>query len=124
MSGHAIIWVALGGALGAVGRYLVGLSLKTASGFPWATMSVNIFGSLLMGLVIGWLSRQNGGGEALRLFIAVGILGGFTTFSAFSMDLFDLLQKREMAATMLYLGGSLLGGLGAFIIGFMALRAA
>lgn len=123
MSGQAIIWVALGGALGAVGRYLVGLSLKTASGFPWATMSVNIFGSLLMGLVIGWLSRQNGGGEALRLFIAVGILGGFTTFSAFSMDLFDLLQKREMAATMLYLGGSLIGGLVAFIIGFMALRA-
>ena len=124
MSGQAIIWVALGGALGAVGRYLVGLSLKTASGFPWATMSVNIFGSLLMGLVIGWLSRQNGGSDALRLFVAVGILGGFTTFSAFSMDLFTLLERRDIAATMLYLGGSLLGGLLAFIIGFMALRAA
>ena len=124
MSGQAIIWVALGGALGAVGRYLVGLSLKTASGFPWATMSVNIFGSLLMGLVIGWLSRQNGGSDALRLFVAVGILGGFTTFSAFSMDLFTLLERRDIAATMLYLGGSLLGGLVAFIIGFMALRAA
>ena len=124
MSGQAIIWVALGGALGAVGRYLVGLSLKTASGFPWATMSVNIFGSLLMGLVIGWLSRQNGGSDALRLFVAVGILGGFTTFSAFSMDLFTLLERRDIAATMLYLGGSLLGGLLAFIMGFMALRAA
>mgnify|MGYP001421236211 CR=1 FL=1 len=124
MSGQAIIWVALGGALGAVGRYLVGLLLKTASGFPWATMSVNILGSLLLGLVIGWLSRQNGGGEVLRLFLAVGILGGFTTFSAFSMDLFELLQKREMATTMLYLGGSLVGGLAAFIIGFTALRAA
>ncbi|MGB1108297.1 MAG: fluoride efflux transporter CrcB [Parvibaculales bacterium] len=124
MSGQAIIWVALGGALGAVGRYLVGLSLKTASGFPWATMSVNILGSLLMGLVIGWLSRQNGGSDALRLFVAVGILGGFTTFSAFSMDLFTLLERRDIAATMLYLGGSLLGGLVAFIIGFMALRAA
>lgn len=124
MSGQAIIWVALGGALGAVGRYLVGLSLKTASGFPWATMSVNILGSLLMGLVIGWLSRQNGGSDALRLFVAVGILGGFTTFSAFSMDLFTLLERRDIAATVLYLGGSLLGGLAAFIIGFMALRAA
>ncbi|MGB2227413.1 MAG: fluoride efflux transporter CrcB [Parvibaculales bacterium] len=124
MSGQAIIWVALGGALGAVGRYLVGLSLKTASAFPWATMSVNILGSLLMGLVIGWLSRQNGGSDALRLFVAVGILGGFTTFSAFSMDLFTLLERRDIAATMLYLGGSLLGGLVAFIIGFMALRAA
>ena len=124
MSGQAIIWVALGGALGAVGRYLVGLSLKTASGFPWATMSVNILGSLLMGLVIGWLTRQNGGSDALRLFVAVGILGGFTTFSAFSMDLFTLLERRDIAATMLYLSGSLLGGLVAFIIGFMALRAA
>ena len=124
MSGQAIIWVALGGALGAVGRYLVGLSLKTASGFPWATMSVNILGSLLMGLVIGWLSRQNGGSDALRLFVAVGILGGFTTFSAFSMDLFTLLERRDIAATGLYLGGSLLGGLAAFIIGFMALKAA
>ena len=124
MSGQAIIWVALGGALGAVGRYLVGLSLKTASGFPWATMSVNILGSLLMGLVIGWLSRQNGGSDALRLFVAVGILGGFTTFSAFSMDLFTLLERRDIAAAILYLGGSLLGGLVAFIIGFMALRAA
>ena len=124
MSGQAIIWVALGGALGAVGRYLVGLSLKTASGFPWATMSVNILGSLLMGLVIGWLSRQNGGSDALRLFVAVGILGGFTTFSAFSMDLFTLLERRDIAASVLYLGGSLLGGLVAFIIGFMALRAA
>ena len=124
MSGQAIILVALGGALGAVGRYLVGLSLKVASGFPWATMSVNILGSLLMGLVIGWLSRQNGGSDALRLFVAVGILGGFTTFSAFSMDLFTLLERRDIAATGLYLGGSLLGGLAAFIIGFMALRAA
>ena len=124
MSGQAIIWVALGGALGAVGRYLVGLSLTTAAGFPWATMSVNILGSLLMGLVIGWLSRQNGGSDALRLFVAVGILGGFTTFSAFSMDLFTLLERRDIAATVLYLGGSLLGGLVAFIIGFMALRAA
>ena len=124
MSGQTIIWVALGGALGAVGRYLVGLSLKAASGFPWATMSVNILGSLLMGLVIGWLSRQNGGSDALRLFVAVGILGGFTTFSAFSMDLFTLLERRDIAATVLYLGGSLLDGLVAFIIGFMALRAA
>ena len=124
MSGQAIIWVALGGALGAVGRYLVGLSLKTASGFPWATMSVNIFGSLLMGLVIGWLSRQNGGSDVLRLFVSVGVLGGFTTFSAFSMDFFTLLERRDIVATVLYLSGSLLGGLVAFIIGFMALRAA
>ena len=64
MSGKAIILVAAGGALGAVARYLVGGLLKTASGFPWATMSVNIFGSLFMGLLIGWLSRQSAGSSS------------------------------------------------------------
>jgi len=123
MSGQAIIWVAFGGALGAVARYATGLLLKTTSGFPWATLSVNIFGSLLMGVVIGWLSRQSTPNEALRLFLAVGILGGFTTFSTFSMDLFQLIEKRDMAAMALYLGGSLFGGVAAFILGFMALRA-
>ncbi|MBL6761316.1 MAG: fluoride efflux transporter CrcB [PS1 clade bacterium] len=123
MSGQAIIWVAFGGALGAVARYATGLLLKTTSGFPWATLSVNIFGSLLMGVMIGWLSRQSTPNEALRLFLAVGILGGFTTFSTFSMDLFQLIEKRDMAAMALYLGGSLFGGVAAFILGFMALRA-
>ncbi len=123
MSGQAIIWVAFGGALGAVARYATGLLLKTTSGFPWATLSVNIFGSLLMGVVIGWLSRQSTPNETLRLFLAVGILGGFTTFSTFSMDLFQLIEKRDMAAMALYLGGSLFGGVAAFILGFMALRA-
>ena len=66
----------------------------------------------------------NGGSDALRLFVAVGILGGFTTFSAFSMDLFTLLERRDITAAILYLGGSLLGSLVAFIVGFVALRAA
>lgn len=123
MNAQAILLVALGGAFGAVGRYAVGLFVKSASAFPWATLSVNIFGSLLMGLVIGWLTRQPNGNELMRLFLAVGVLGGFTTFSAFSMDLFDLIEKRDMAAMTVYLGGSLFGGLLAFILGFMALRA-
>ena len=123
MTGQAIMLVALGGALGAVGRYAVGLFLKTASGFPWATLSVNIIGSLLMGAVMAWLSRQADQNEPVRLFLAIGLLGGFTTFSAFSMDLFDLLERRDMAALGLYLSTSLGGGLIAFFIGFMAFRA-
>lgn len=123
MTAQALLLVAFGGALGAVGRYAIGLWLKAASGFPWATMSVNVFGSLLMGLVLGWLTRQQGNSEPVRLFLAVGLLGGFTTFSAFSMDLFQLIEKRDLAAMALYLGGSLIGGVVAFIIGFMAVRA-
>ena len=108
MSGQAIIWVAFGGALGAVARYATGLLLKTTSGFPWATLSVNIFGSLLMGVVIGWLSRQSTPNEALRLFLAVGILGGFTTFSTFSLETLQLLEQGEWRTAFLYLLLSLL----------------
>ena len=123
MNAQAILLVAVGGALGAVGRYAVGLFVKSASAFPWATLGVNLVGSLLMGLVIGWLVRQPQENELMRLFLAVGTLGGFTTFSAFSMDLFELIEKREMAAMALYLGGSVVGGMLAFILGFMAMRA-
>ena len=73
-----------------------------------------------MGLLIGWLAKQPH--ETLRLFLAVGVLGGFTTFSAFSLDLFLLLEKRDMAALGLYLGGSVAGGLVLFSLGYLAVR--
>lgn len=117
---NSVLLVAAGGALGAVGRHAVGAALKTLSGFPWGTLGVNLLGSLLMGLLIGWLAKQPH--ETLRLFLAVGVLGGFTTFSAFSMDLFLLLEKRDMAALGLYLGGSVAGGLILFSLGYLAVR--
>ncbi len=123
MSLQAIMLVGTGGALGAIARYGVGLLVKTASGFPWATLSVNIAGSLLMGLVMGWVGRQSGAYEPLRLFLAVGVLGGFTTFSAFSMDLLALLERREMMAAAFYLGGSVLGGVIAFLLAYSLVRA-
>lgn len=126
MSLQAILLVGTGGALGAVVRYGVGLLLKSASGFPWATLSVNIVGSLFMGLVMGWLGRQtgvSGATEPVRLFLAVGLLGGFTTFSAFSMELVTLLEKRDMLAAGGYLGASVLGGVAAFLLAYSLMRA-
>ena len=126
MSLQAILLVGTGGALGAVARYGVGLMVKSASGFPWATLSVNIAGSLLMGLVMGWLGRQTGVGgapEPVRLFLAVGLLGGFTTFSAFSLELVGLLERRELVAAGGYLGGSVLGGVAAFLIAYSLVKA-
>lgn len=127
MTLQAVLWVALGGAIGAIGRYAVGVGVKTASGFPFATLSVNLLGSLLMGLLMGWLARQatpqDGLQEGVRLFLAVGLLGGFTTFSAFSMDVFMLLDKREFFAAFGYLGGSLIGGVALFIGGYMLVKA-
>jgi len=102
---QSILLVGAGGAIGAMARFgvtsLVGRLWP--SGFPLATLIVNIVGSFAMGLLIGWLARtlppwQN---EA-RLFIAVGLLGGFTTFSAFSLDTITLIERGAVAQAALY----------------------
>ena len=121
MTVQAVFLVACGGAIGAVLRFGVGAVLKTP-GFPWATLGVNLLGSLAMGLLMGWLLRQPTPQEALRLFLAVGLLGGFATFSAFSMDVFALIEKRDALALSGYVGGSLLGGLALFVAGFLLMR--
>jgi CrcB protein len=93
-----LLYVALGGAVGASLRHLSGLALLRLAGpgFPYGTLFVNILGSLVMGLFIGWLARRSGGTSAeLRLFVATGVLGGFTTFSAFSLDVANLWQKGQ-----------------------------
>jgi CrcB protein len=74
-----------------------------------------------MGLVMGWLART-GPSEPLRLFLAVGLLGGFTTFSAFSLDVFTLIERREILMAVMYAAGSVLAGLAAFFVGYAALR--
>ena len=113
--------VALGGAIGASCRHLSNLLALRAFGpsFPAGTLAVNVAGSLLMGLLAGYLAlRYTGGGEGLRLFLATGILGGFTTFSAFSLDAVLLWQRGEAAVAVGYVLasvtlsiGGLLGGL-------------
>ena len=124
--GFQILQVPTGGATGTVGRFLVSLLVRSsgAGGFPWATFGVNLAGCLLMGLLIGWLWRlPPGTSEAVRLFGGVGVLGGFTTFSAFSLELFQLIERRDMWPALTYAGGSLLGGLIAFAIGLYFMRA-
>ncbi len=121
-----ILLVATGGATGAVGRFLVSLRERSsdAGGFPWATFGVNLAGCLLMGLLIGWLCRLSPGtSEAFRLFGSVGMLGGFATFFAFSLELFRLIERRDMWPALTYAGGSLLGMFIAFAIGLYFKRA-
>ena len=118
-----LLLVMLGGALGAGARHLAGVAgLRwLGPGFPWWTLFVNLFGSLLMGLLAGWLSRA-GGTEGARLFLAVGILGGFTTFSAFSLELVLMLERGELASAAAYILASVTGGILLLFAGLWLMR--
>ena len=124
MISHALI-VAAGGAIGAALRHLAGISAirLMGIGFPYGTMFVNVFGSLIMGLFIAWLAKRSGTSTELRLFIATGILGGFTTFSAFSLDVANLFEKGEIVPAMTYILTSVIFSLVAVFVGLWFGRA-
>lgn len=115
--------VILGGGLGAGGRYLLGgwLHSQLSGGFPWGTFAVNALGSLLIGLVFG-LAQRGSLPPATTLFLAVGVLGGFTTFSAFSYETMRLLANGSVAASLLNVAGQFTVGLLAVYLGFVATR--
>ena len=117
--------VMLGGALGAGARHLVNRATLPwfGSGFPWGTLTVNIFGGLLMGLLTGVLVRYGGNANA-RLFLATGVLGGFTTFSAFSLDIVALADRGQPALALGYAALSVGGAAAALVLGLELARAA
>ena len=120
-----VLLVALGGAIGSALRYLVGLAAGWlfGTGFPWGTLAVNIAGSLAMGLVIGLAASKFQLTNELRVFIATGVLGGFTTFSAFSLDFALLFERRDYGLAGLYLAGSVGLSILALFAGLYLVRA-
>lgn len=119
-----LLIVAAGGALGAVARYGVG-RLLPAGGWPWPTLTANVVGGMLMGLLAGWLAFRAGAqGESIRLFAAVGLLGGFTTFSAFSLETALMIEKRQFALASGYVAASVVLSIAALFLGLMIARRA
>ncbi|MCH8685991.1 fluoride efflux transporter CrcB [Pedomonas mirosovicensis] len=120
---QAIALVALGGSIGATGRYLLGKAAFALVGgaFPWGTLAANVLGGLLMGILTEVLALR-GGSEALRLFLAVGVLGGFTTFSSYSLEVVLMLEKGQLSTAALYAAGSVLASVLALFCGLWLMR--
>ena len=113
-----LLLAAAGGAIGSAARYLVNVGALRAWGpaFPWSTLIVNAVGCLLMGLLAEGITTRFDSAPALRTFLMTGILGGFTTFSAFSLDFATLLERKAQLSAGLYLGASVgLSLLGVFV---------
>ncbi|MGH1368081.1 MAG: fluoride efflux transporter CrcB [Maritimibacter sp.] len=116
------LFVGLGGALGACSRYLVNVFTMRAfgPGFPMGTLMVNVFGSFLMGVLVVVLAKK--GGTQAAPFLMTGLLGGFTTFSAFSLDTLTLFERGQISSAALYVALSVGLSLGAVVLGVLATR--
>jgi CrcB protein len=122
---YPVLLVGIGGALGSIARYLSGVAVGRVwpSSFPLATMLINITGSLIMGLFIGWLARTTPAWQAdARLFFAIGVLGGFTTLSSFSLDIVVLLERGEVAQAAVYVTVSIAVSIVALFVGLWLMR--
>ncbi len=122
---NSVFLVAAGGALGSVGRYLVGVWALRQFGpaFPLGTLIVNIVGSFAIGLLAEVIARRFGASGDLRLFLITGVLGGFTTFSAFSLDVISLIERGAAAQGLFYVAASLILSLAAVFAGLALGRA-
>lgn len=120
-----LLLACLGGAIGSGARYLmnVGVGRWLGAGFPWATLSVNVIGSFLMGLLIEAIALRFNGSPELRTFLATGILGGFTTFSAFSLEVALMLENGETASAAMYIAASVVLSVLALFAGLHIARA-
>ncbi|MBL4800653.1 MAG: fluoride efflux transporter CrcB [Emcibacter sp.] len=119
-----ILAVATGGALGATGRFLVGKFMlrMMGPGFPWGTLTVNIVGSFAIGMIAALLATRYNLTHNWQGFLIIGVLGSFTTFSAFSLEVGLMMERHEITHAALYAGASLIFGVGALFMGLYAGR--
>jgi CrcB protein len=114
-----VFLVALGGAIGATARYLIAVRLYSQLGidFPWGTLGVNVLGCFLLGVVVGLVEERGAFSPETRSFLAIGLLGGFTTYSAFTYETWQYLREGDVLLAVAYLFLSLVVGFAAFVVG-------
>ena len=125
MNWSFIAAVALGGAIGSVARYLVGIGSGKLFGldFPWGTLIINITGSFLIGVFVETFALRWNPTQAMRIFLTVGICGGYTTFSTFSLDSFLLMDRGEYGPATMYVVASAVLSIAALFAGLQLIRA-
>src|SRR5262245_8350239 len=124
MTPQFILAVALGGAIGSVARYLVGIGSGRLFGtsFPWGTLIINVTGSFLIAAFVGLFAVKWNASQALRIFLTVGICGGYTTFSTFSLDAYYLMERGQTVASFVYMTASVMLSVGALICAMRLVR--
>jgi len=117
--------IATGGAIGSILRHFMnsGVARLLGEGFPWGIMLINILGSFIMGCVVAYFAHAGNPSQEVRAFLTVGVLGGFTTFSAFSLDAVNLFERGAYAAGGLYVAASVLLAIGGLVTGMVLVRA-
>ena len=125
MNPQFLLAVAAGGAIGSVARYLVGIGSGKLFGmsFPWGTLIINVTGSFLIGALVGLFAIKWDFSQTARLFLTVGICGGYTTFSAFSLEAWYLLERGQNASSLAYMVASVVLSLAALVGALQLIRA-
>jgi CrcB protein len=117
------IVVAVGAMIGGLLRYIVSISFSSpvAGSFPWSTLAINVIGSFFLGLVMQFVGERHIIGDSVKLFLTIGVIGSFTTFSTFSYETLSLFQSGEAMRGVIYVGASnilsILAGFGGFTLG-------
>lgn len=124
MMGYVVVF--LGAGVGGMMRHAMNIWIARLAGthFPMHTLVINVTGSLVMGMVTAWFAMKGGSTGHLRLFLATGILGGYTTFSAFSLDAVLLWERHDYLLATYYVGGSVVGSLIGLVAGLWIMRTA
>ena len=124
MSPQFILAVAVGGAIGSVARYLVAIGSGKIFGinFPWGILIINVTGSLLIGVFVGLFATKWDLPQSVRIFLTVGICGGYTTFSTFSLDSYYLMERGQVLMALAYMIGSVVLSISALVGGLYLAR--